>query len=315
MRSTLLSNTEGVVKTYTLTVRALSDNAGYGIAVAPKDQLSSVLGGVENAASVLKNKSSAGTGSTSTMGYTALLNGDGDYYRYIADEPTFITTISNYHNNLAFDVIDAQTNRIVYCTGPQDKYMEKIVSSTITLYSYFSQKRLVLKAGHEYYIHVYTTYDIPITDVKEQYRVSIGLPQLSNETLGVQSSDTFSIPANVEKTFTVKVSGRPSSERLLNGKVSFTPPKTVQALDLTSVQIIAPNGRVFVAPRGVASVNDNPQLSYDVANFVDDPNLVPVNGTWTIKVKASKAISGLKLKLSGNSNAIIGSTELYEIAE
>ena len=50
-----IRDTSGGVEKYTITAKALTDDAGYTIAVGPKDAVDEYLGGPENAATVGRN--------------------------------------------------------------------------------------------------------------------------------------------------------------------------------------------------------------------------------------------------------------------
>jgi hypothetical protein len=293
-----IRSTSGEIKTYTMKVSTSTGNAGYAINLGTEETFAECFGGSDNITTVPKNVASPY--SVGWISGNAALLEEGEWFHYTASGYTYITASMANHNSLAFSVIDAETELPVYTTKPTDRVLKSYSS---TLYYGYVQTGLNLTAGHEYYIKFYTTGSVTPSSLSQAYSIYIGLPCIESDTSTATSSTTYSIAANKETTFKINIDNLPKSTRIQpGGHIRFRTSSTVNNSYITSCTITAPNGKVYTAPNGNYTYN----TAIDFENFLTNPNHVPLNGTWTIKIKASRALSDLKFSAGGLNWSIVG---------
>lgn len=289
----------GGVRTYNVTVSTTSGNAGCSLILATEDTFAELGGGQENATSIQKNQAHT-YGTTWTSGMQSLLNGDGEWFRYTADGDTFIHASATRVKDFLVTVYDAETGTVFEKTSSKD--LETQTHSS-TLWTGHVQKRFKLQPGHEYLIQVQSTTKLA-SNSDNRYNFSVGLPSVANSTVGLSSTKSFSIPANTTKTFTFSVSGYKDSTRLARGAtVSFRPSSSADNIKITSLKITAPNGKVLTATN-YGEYNYNQDVNF--SNYLTSLDNISLNGTWTVTVRASKSISGLKFRVDGSAYYIPG---------
>lgn len=286
------------VKNYTITVSTTQGNASCALNLGTEATFAESFGGVSNVVSVAKNQP-YNNGVTWFNGRKLLLNGDGEWFQYTADGDTYIFASALRVDDLVISVQDADTRQIIDKTGAGDIEIDRVSS---TLYTGCVQKLFKLQSGHDYLIQV-TAASAVSADVADTYNISIGLPSIIGGKVDYTSSSSYSIPANISKTFTFQVSGQPKSSRLsTGGSVSFRPSSAADKVSITSCEIVAPNGKSLSAQYGEYSHNQ----PVNFENYLTSFNNIPINGTWMVTIKSSKAISGLKFKINGNTYHIAG---------
>lgn len=289
-----ISNQTGATVTYKVTVEAKSDNAEYIISCGPVDKLSATLGGRDNAVPVAKNISS-----NSFVGYirsySALLNGNGDWFRYTAEEgDTYIALRSDSCSSLAFKIYDSETGLQIDATNATDIYTKRY-STGYCIYT--AQRGYELEAGHEYFINMYSTKPYAPSDLTETYDVAIGLPCIDVVNLKYVSPRSYSLSARKPTTFRVNVDGFSDLSRPVDLTLAFSTSSLVTNGSISSVIVTSPNGKSF--PLGALGEGYFNSLPMDFGNFLNSPDHVQLNGTWTITATSNSAISGLKFKISG----------------
>lgn len=283
-------NTSGEVIKYTITAKALTDNAGYTIAVGPKDALAEYLGGPENAATVGRNIQTANDMSQWINGYTVLLNGPGDWYRYTpqTDDGTYVGNTIYGEYSTAFAVYDAETLDPIYTSNAkEDRYLliDSVRTRTVM------QNRIKLEPGKTYLIQNYTpTVITPTNEYDIVYRVYIGLPCVSLEKYSYEYPQAYTVRANRKATFYINVTNQPDVCRFnWNTTVYFNTNSLVTNASITSCTITAPNGMAFNAPNGRVQVGKHA----DLVDFLNNRNNIPINGRWKIEIEASETINNL----------------------
>lgn len=306
-----ISDTTGAVKNYTITVTTSTGNFGYQINVGTIDTMAEDFGGRENVATVAKNTPASNTAAIGSSahfkGYMALLSNGGEWFRYTADGYTYITASITNYNNLSFEVWldDPVTPVRIYQTSSDDRVIERHSS---TLYEGHVQYGVELVPGQDYLIHVYSPSTVIPDDPADFYNIYLGLPSYTSLKTSFVSDTTYSIPAYTTQTFRIPVeilSDNAQPNSLMAGsqtKVSFTTSSSTNNSYISSCIITAPNGYSFSALKGSYNSFDNP----DVVNYFTNPNNVQINGTWTVSIRSTKALSGLSLKISGYVREIVG---------
>lgn len=288
------------VKDYTVTVSTKEGNAGCALILATKDTLAGACGGRGNAALIQKNQSTE-YGVSYFSGFRQLLAGEGEWFRYTADGDTYICAAGAAMDDLVVAVFDTDvTGSPLQQTEPKDI---EIVQEGNGKWTGYVSKKFALQPGRDYYIRVRSASAEINSDYA--YLLSVGLPRTVKEMIEVSSNNTYSIPANTSKTFSFKVSGYPNSTRLSNyGRICFQTGSVVDNLDITSLKITAPNGKVLVAPSQGRYDLSKP---IDYNNYLTSKDNIPLNGTWTVTIKSSAALSGLKFTMKCNIEHIPGS--------
>lgn len=306
-----ISDTTGAVKNYTITVTTSTGDFGYQINLGTIDTMVEDFGGQENVATVAKNipaSNTAAIGSSAHFkGYMALLSNGGEWFRYTADGYTYITASITNYNNLALEVwlADPVSPSLIYRTDADDRVIER---HSTTLYEGHVQYGVELIPGQDYLIHVYSTSTVIPDDPAEFYNIYLGLPNYTSLKTSFASDTTYSIPAYTTQTFRIPVeilSDNAQPNSLMAGsqtKISFTTSSSTNNAYISSCIITAPNGYSFSALKGSYSNFENP----DVVNYFSNPNNVQLNGTWTVSIRSTKALSGLSLKISGYVREIVG---------
>lgn len=298
-----INDASGQTKTYTITATTRTGSARYKISIGTRETLAEDCCGRDNYTTIGKNTPTAELAETccvlSNCGYIALLNGDGEWFRYTADGYTYITASISKNDSLAFEVYDAETlARVVRTTS--DDMVIKYLSNTY--YRSVVQTAVFLEPGRDYYIKVYSTRPITPDNLEASYSISVGYPSVSSEKVSYASEQSFSVTKNRVTNFTITVTGLPNSARAnRQTKVSFNTTQSSKNASITSCRITAPNGKVCYAQyNGAYNKFEVP----DILNFLDDG--VPLNGVWRVQIKASQSLSGLKLRIGGLCYAIEG---------
>jgi len=256
------------------------------------------LSGADNAVPIAKNKP-YDYGVTWVNGSKEHLNGEGEWFRYTADGDTYIFASAIRVSDLIITVYDADTGLDVGKTGAGDIEIDRVSS---TLYIGNVQKLFKLQPGHDYLIQVKAASYVS-ANPGDTYNISVGLPSVSGGQVNYVSGSSYSIPANISKTFTFKISGQPNSTRLAQGGwMSFRPSSGTDKISITSCQIVAPNGKILNATYG--EYDNNQPVNFE--NYLTSFSNIPINGTWKVTIRSSKAISGLKFKIAGNTHHIVG---------
>lgn len=285
-----IRDTSGGIEKYTITAKALTDDAGYTIAVGPKDAVDEYLGGPENAATVGRNIQTSDDMSQWINSYTVLLNGLGDWYRYTpqTDNGTYVGNNIYGEHSTAFAVYDAETLDPIYTSNPkEDRYL--LVDSVRT--RTVMQNRIKLEPGKTYLIQNYTpTVITPANEYDIVYRAYIGLPCVSLEKYSYGYPQAYTVQANKKATFYINVTNQPDVYRFnWNTTVYFNTNSFVTNASITSCTITAPNGMAFNAPNGRVQVDQHA----DLVDFLNNRNNIPINGRWKIEIEASKTINNL----------------------
>lgn len=286
-----VQNTSGEVKKYTITAKALTDDAGYTIAVGPKDAMAEYLGGFENAATVGRNIQTANERSQWISSYSVLLNGDGDWYRYTpqTDDATYVGNTIYGEHSTAFAVYDAETLEPVYeSNSKEDRYL--LVDSVRT--RTVMQNRIKLEAGKTYLIQNNTpTIITPVSEYDVEYRAYIGLPCVSSEEYTYRAPQYYTAQANKKTTFYINVTNEPDTYRFSRSTtILFNSNSSLNNAYITSCTITTPNGIVLDAPNGRARFDE----FTDLVDFLNNSHNIPINGLWKIEIKTSKTLSNLK---------------------
>lgn len=281
----------------TTSSEVMKDASVYSTAV--KNNASAALNlGTETAVSISKNKPYE-FGVTWVNGRKELLNGEGELFRYTADGDAYIFASAVNVNDLIISVSEADTGLTIDRSGTADIEIDRVSS---TLFTGKVQKLFKLQAGRDYLIRVKAVSYVS-ANPGDTYNISVGLPSVSRGQVNYASSNSYSIPANTSKTFTFQVSGLPKSTRLAQGGgVSFRPSSAADKVSITSCQLVAPNGKILNATYG--EYENNQPVNFE--NYLSSFSNIPINGTWSVTIKSSKAISGLKFKIAGNTYHIVG---------
>lgn len=287
------------VKEHRVSVSTVEGNAVCAMVLATKETFADVYGDWRCAATVRKNQSTE-FGVTFGSGWQRLLNGKGEWFRYTADGDTYIHASCSKMDDLRISVYDIDnTEEAIYWTDADDR--ETVQEGNGEWTGYVS-KKVALEPGHDYYFQVQA--DSDKRDSPYKYLFSVGLPRTVYDMIEVRSSKTFSIPANTTKTFSFEVSGYPKSSRLGGyGRICFQTGSVVNNLDITSLQITAPNGRVLTAP-SQGQYNLSTPIDYD--NYLTSRNNIPLNGTWKVSIRSKTALSGLYFRIKAQVDHIPG---------
>lgn len=288
-----ISSTSGEVTTYTITAKAKTDNAGYTLSVGTKDEMAEHLGGRENAATVGRNLQKISDMSQHIVGYTALLNGEGDWYRY-TPKTNDATYVGNYifgDHSTAFEIIDAQSGNRVYHSDIQtDRYLFVDAYTTRTIL----QNRFVLERGKEYLIHNYTPTGITPAEDYVEYRAYIGLPSVNSVEYSYRTSQSYTVPANKLTTFYIDVTGQPKTYRCdYNTEVRFCVSRYEDNAYITSCKITAPNGKEIDTIFGRDEIEEHP----DLVDFLNNSHNIPINGRWKVEILTSKTMRDMHFSI------------------
>ena len=293
-------NGSGGVKDYTVTVSTSAGNACCALILATQETLAEMCGGRENATSIQKNIST--DYGVSWFGcFQPLLTGEGEWFRYTADGDTYIRAYASMINDLTVSVYEADTGTFVGRTTEKDREIER---ESDTSWTGQVSKKLAPQPGHEYLFQVQSS-SVNTTNNNKMYGFTVGLASTIFQMIEVTSTNSYTIPANTTKIYTFKVSGYPNSTRLSSyGRISFQTGSVTSNLDITSCTIKAPNGKIFNAPsQGLYTLSQ----PIDYNNYFTSPNNVPLNGTWTVTIRSSAALSGLKFRIKAQVEHIPGS--------
>ena len=295
-----IENLSGEVKAYTIRVTTDTGNAAYAITLGTKDTFVEDYGG-SNYATVAKNIPSEIVAATGDVGYfpgaRPLLN-SGEWFHYVADGNTYITAYITGYNNLAFVVIDIEAETAVYTSTKDDCGIEEEGAPTPIGYV---ARRVDLVPGKEYLIGFYCTSTIT-SDLDDTYGIRIGLPMIVDRKFSTSTSASYSIPANTTKRFVIEVSGLPDSARAgLNTTVAFNSAKNSNDICITDCVITDPNGNKFKTPM----YGKYYDFTLDPIDYWGRHN-TPLNGRWTVDIKASQAMSGLKFRIMSHYVRILG---------
>lgn len=288
-----VSDLSGETKTYTITVKAYTDRAGYTISVGNPDDLAAHLGGPENAAIVPRNLQDR-TGSTQNIfAYSALLNGTGDWYRYTPTEnATYVASFISGEHTTAFQILDAETYEPLYHSDiEKDRYLKISDPFKYTI----MQNRFVLEQGKEYLVGFYAPTGVTLTEDCERYRVYIGLPRVSIDVYTYRYPQSYTVSANRKTTINIDITGLPETYRLpRNASILFSTGSYSTDAYITSCKVTAPNGLQFNLPQGRLSNIDSPT---DLVDFLHNKQNIPLNGRWTVEVQTSKTLTGMRLSI------------------
>ena len=295
-----ISDSSGEIKTYTIEVKATTDNAGYTISVGTKADMAEHLGGPDNAATIGRNAQEVAV-SQYAAGYLTLMNGEGDWYRY-TPQNNDATYISNYvfgKYATAFEVYIADTKELIYQSNNDDVYDYSDAYNERTIV----QNRFQLIPGVEYLIRNYTPTSIGVSDASTLYRVLVGLPSVHSELKSYKYPTSYTISPNKKTVLRINISGQSDLLRLNRGaRLTLNAGSSLANASITECTFIAPNGKSFSATNGTVSV-DSP---IDLTDFLENRNNIPLNGLWTIEVKTNKTlnvhfvISGSFIRLNRN---------------
>ncbi len=283
---------------YAVSVSTSEGNAAYALILTTEEDFVDMCGGKGNAVSIRKNQATE-YGVSYFGGLRRLLAGDGEWFRYTADGDTYIHASAAEIDDLTIAVYDADTGLQKCITGADDR---ETVQEEYGQWTGYVSKKVELQPGHDYYFQVKS--ESAKKDSEYVYLFSAGLPRTVYDMIEVRSSKTFSIPANTTKTFSFEVSGYPKSSRLGGyGRICFQTGSVVNNLDITSLQITAPNGRVLTAP-SQGQYNLSTPIDYD--NYLTSRNNIPLNGTWKVSIRSKTALSGLYFRIKAQVDHIPG---------
>lgn len=285
-----ISDTSGEIKTYTVRILSQTDNAGYTISAGPISAIDKHLGGAENAATVGRTGQATAVNQYISS-YLALMNGEGDWYRYTPEtnDATYIGNLVYQVSSTAFEVYDAETSVKIYDSSPDDQYFYTNNNSTSTV----MQNRLTLEMGKEYLIRSFTPTSVS-KSLSNRYRVFMGTPSVRTERITYSDPTYYTIPANRKTTIRVNVTSQSDLARLTIASIVFGAGSAASNASITSCKITAPTGQVLTATNGTASVSIPP----DLTDFLNNSTNIPINGRWTIEVQTDKKLN-LHLYMSG----------------
>jgi hypothetical protein len=297
---TSIKNSSGDIVTYEITVTSSTGYAAYGINLGTKETIVESFGG-NNFTTVAKNVPSdtvAEVEMQSSIPGTAILLNTGEWFHYTADGDTFISATRTNCDDLAFFVLDPETGDILFATD--DTNCGRL-DDTGTQYLGYVTAGLRLESGKDYMICFYTT--DPIEEIwNDYYFVYIGLPFMYSEAVDYCSRTSYSVSTGTTRTFKFNVTGLPASARAgQTTYVAFNTPNSRDNVCITSLIITAPNGKSYVAD----SLGRCHDFHYDSRDFFSAEN-VPISGTWTVKIRTSKDISGLQFKVFGSYKRVPG---------
>lgn len=293
------SNSTGATEVYTVTVTTSTGNAGYAINFGTKETFVEDFGG-DNITTVAKNYCTEETKNLEIpghfIGFTALLD-TGESFRYTADGFTYISALTYHNRVLSLTVRDAETKELVYESNDDDTGLWAPTPNPL----YYVTAGLNLEAGRDYIIQFKS--EVPISaDVDDTYLIYIGFPYVVSRSINLQSSSTYSIPANTTKTYTFNVSGYPESAMAgMTTIASFNATKSVTNACITSCVITAPNGRSYTT----TYAGKYNSFLLNAMNYFGGEN-APINGQWKVTIRTSKAVSGFRFKLTGTYRTILG---------
>ncbi len=287
-----ISNSSGEVKTYTITAKAMTDDAGYTISVGAKNDLATHFGGPQNAISAGKTLQLVNSMSQFFSDYTELLNGEGDWFRYTPENAA--TYVGNYifgEHQTAFRIYDAETLTPLFDSDiSKDRYLyvDKFTTRTIL------QNCFMLERGKEYLICNYTPTGITPEGDYVLYRTYIGLPSVSSEEYSYRTTQSYTVSANKKTTFYIDVAGQPDTYRCdYNTEIRFCVSRYTQNVTITSCKITAPNGKVFDTKYGRTQIKEYP----DLVNFLNNNQNIPINGRWKVEILTSKTMSDMHFSI------------------
>lgn len=295
-----IENPTGESKTYTVKMSTETGNASFAITVGTRDTFIEDYGG-GNYATAAKNIPSDLVADTEDVGWfpgaSALLN-SGEVFHYVADGFTYITVHNSDDYILAFIVYDIEADQVIYNTTLDDCVVEPLGEGVRVSYV---EKGLDLVPGKEYLISIYSVLTIT-PDLDDFYGIRIGLPTLILKEITNGTTSAYSIPANKMTHFTFDISGFPESARAgMTMIVAFNTANTVRDLSINYCVITDPHGNKFIPEtRGRYT-----KFKVDPIDFWGRHN-TPLNGRWTVDIKSSESLSGLKFRMLYNYMRIAG---------
>jgi len=301
-----IKSDEATVKKYKIEVTAKTNNVTYALSVGTVDELAENLGGIANVTSVPKNIPSnevAGYKTASFRSFQGLLDGEGDWYHYVADGYTYITARAQGFDDFAFDVFDPETGAIVYGTDSGDTGRD-VRSTNPYIYTGYVQKGLDLEAGKEYFIKFYSTSTSPAQNATDVYYIHMGLPDLTSQKLQYNAPKSFYVPANRTVTFNIEVPDDkflPSARAGSTTNVIFSSDSSMNNTYVESCKIVTPNGMTVTPTNGRFSKFEEPSS----LNYLKDTNHVPIAGTWKVTIRTSKSLY-FDFALTGYCDIILG---------
>ncbi len=301
-----IKSTESTIKKYKVTVTAETDNVIYAMNVGTRDTMAEHFGGIDNTTAIAKNipsKAAEGSKTADFAGYQTLLDGEGEWFYYVADGYTYITARASMRTGLAFEVYDAETGTRVYQSRSEDTGKK---DNSVSSYSYvgYVQRGLNLEPGRDYFIRFYSTLDTPVTDSSARYYIHIGLPCLTTQDVKYNAQQSFYVPANRTVTFTINVpkdTFLPSTRANAMTAVYFSANSSMENAYVDSCTITTPNGQKVTPLNGRYSHFETPSS----INYLTDENHVPLTGNWKVTIRTSKSLY-FQFALGGSSEIILG---------
>ena len=303
-----IKSDEAIVKQYKVVVTAETNNVTYAMSVGTKDELAENFGGVANVTSVPKNIPSnavSGFKIASFRSYLDLLDGEGDWYHYVADGYTYITARASKTENLAFTVYDPETTEVVYSTRSTDKGID-VRSTNPYIYEAYVQKGLNLEAGKDYFIKFYSTSALPVNPTDPYYYIHMGLPCLTSQEIRYNAPKSFYVPANRIITFNIEVpkgTFLPSARACKLADVVFSANSSMDNTYVESCKIVTPNGITVTPTNGRFSKFEEPSS----LDYLENKDHVPLEGTWKVTIRTSKSLY-FNFRLSGYCDIIQGNS-------
>ena len=238
-----IENASNEAVDYTIVAKTETGNAACEIKFVTEDSFAEEFSGKENAATLPRNTPIPLTGARYAKGRQMLLNGDGEWFRYTAqDKYTYFTTYALNQSHLTLEIEDAETGKALIRSRPSDRFD---VELSPTLYAGYVQTALDTTPGHDYLIRVYSDTVITEKGFDDFYNISAGVPYTSPERMSYKSTKGYSIPANKTTTFYINVDVAASDRLKKGGHIRFVPEINQGRYDITMIEFRSPNGRIL----------------------------------------------------------------------
>lgn len=295
-----IENASNETVDYTIVAKTGTGNAACEIKFVTEDSFVEEFSGKENAATLPRNTPIPLTGARFAKGRLMPLNGEGEWFRYTAqDKYTYFTTYALNQSHLTLVVMDAETGKIVKQSNSTDRFD---VDLSPTLYAGYVQTALDTTPGHDYLIRVYSDTVITGKSFDDFYNISVGVPYTAPERMSYKSPKGYNIPANKTTTLYINVDADASDRLAKGGNIRFVPENAQGRFDMTMVEFTAPNGRTLKGEYGFYIHQDD----IDYENYLTSRENVKLQGLWVVTVKSSKALSDVHFYIVGAYSHIYG---------
>ncbi len=303
-----LSKPEGASDVCTFTAVVSTDtNSSFCFSVGSNNDLPSMLSGEDKKTPIDKYGGFEQAGYTNCAMVKNYIPAENlaDYYTYVGTDRNIIEMYSmgsTGDDNMAFEVIETDTNTSIFRSAKRDSTVEKI-SDTINGYHVrYDGKDIV--SGTEYIIKVYSRNGVSFA---KNYSLYVGNPMFKPGYKSSVSATSYgTITTTRDELFTFNVTGVPRDAYAT--RIYFSPGKTMYR---GAYRVVATNGKTYYAKEaGNGIYKDYIDIPFDAINY-DGGGNASVNGTWKIWLRSPGGSYSIKPKISVEYKYMSGVEDIY----